>query len=116
MNLLFAASVGVLFGTGVYMLMRRSLVKLVMGLALLGHGANIVIYATSRPLRGSPPLIDQGQKIPPVPHSDPLPAALVLTAIVIGFGIVAYTIVLIKRAYQDVGTDDLAMFTTTDRS
>ncbi|MGP1272032.1 MAG: Na+/H+ antiporter subunit C [Phycisphaerales bacterium] len=116
MQLLFAASVGVLFAAGFYMMMRRSLVKLVIGLALLGHAANLLIYSASLPLRGRPPLVEVGATTPPEPYSDPLPAALVLTAIVIGFGIVSYTIVLIKRAYQDVGTDDLSEFTSTDCS
>ncbi|MEM1072540.1 MAG: NADH-quinone oxidoreductase subunit K [Planctomycetota bacterium] len=115
MILLLAISIGVLFGTGAYMLMRRSLVKLVMGLALFGHAANLLIYATARPMRGMAPLVKRGESEPPSPFSDPLPAALVLTAIVIGFGIVSYTIVLIKRAYQDVGSDDLALYTETDR-
>lgn len=115
MTLLLAVSVGILFATGAFMLMRRSHVKLVIGLALLGHAANLLIYAASRPVRGRPPLVDLGEQRPATPYSDPLPAALVLTAIVIGFGIVSYTIVLIKRAYDDVGTDDLAAFTSTDR-
>lgn len=115
MNLLLALSVGALFAAGSYMLLRRSLVKLVIGLVLISHGANLLIYASARPVRGRPPLVEAGMMLPAEPHSDPLPAALVLTAIVIGFGIVGYTIVLIQRAYQDVGTDDLAVFTTTDR-
>lgn len=115
MALLLAVSVGVLFATGAYMLMRRSFVKLVVGLALLGHAANILIYASSRPVRGEPPLIELGATAPEKPYSDPLPAALVLTAIVIGFGIVSFTIVLIRRAYQDLGTDDLDAMTSTDR-
>lgn len=115
MNLLLAISVGALFAAGTYMLMRRSLVKLVIGLVLISHGANLLIYASARPVRGRPALVEPGALMPPQPHSDPLPAALVLTAIVIGFGIVGYTIVLIQRAYQDVGTDDLEVFTSTDR-
>lgn len=114
MSMLLAASVGVLFAAGAYMLMRRSLVKLVIGLALLGHAANLLLYASSRPVRGRSPLVEIGEQTPPAPYSDPLPAALVLTAIVISFGVVSYTIVLIKRAVQDVGTDDLAAFKSTD--
>jgi multicomponent Na+:H+ antiporter subunit C len=114
MIVLLAASVGVLFAAGSYMMMRRSLVKLVMGLVLLSHAGNLLIYTASRPIRGQAPLVSPGEQTPPAPYSDPLPAALVLTAIVIGFGIVSYTIVLIKRAYQDVGTDDLEVFTSTD--
>lgn len=116
MTLLLALSVGVLFATGVYMMMRRSLVKLVMGLALLGHAANLLIYTASSPLRGRPPLVEPGADAPEPPYGDPLPAALILTAIVIGFGIVSYTIVLVRRAYQDVGTDDLDVFTSTDHT
>ena len=115
MMLLMSASVGLLFAAGAYMLMRRSLVKLVVGLVLLGQAANLLIFVTSDPLRGKPPLIELGADVPPGPTTDPLASALVLTAIVISFGIASYTIVLIKRAYQDVGTDDLNEFTTTDR-
>ena len=113
--LMLALSVGLLFAAGAYMLMRRSLVKLVVGLVLLGQAANLLIYVAARPTRGRPPLVEPGAALPPAPYSDPLASALVLTAIVISFGIVSYTIVLIKRAYQDVGTDDLSEFTTTDR-
>ncbi|MEN0020901.1 MAG: NADH-quinone oxidoreductase subunit K [Planctomycetota bacterium] len=115
MSLLIAISIGLLFGTGAYMLMRRSLVKLVVGLVLLGQAANLLIFATSAPERGRPPLISVGQDTPPSPFTDPLASALVLTAIVISFGIASYTIVLIKRAYQDVGSDDLNLYKTTDR-
>ena len=96
------------------MLMRRSLVKLVVGLVLLGQAANLLIFVASKPLRGRPPLVESGASVPPEPYTDPLASALVLTAIVISFGIASYTIVLIKRAYQDVGTDDLNEYITTD--
>lgn len=115
MTLLMAISVGVLFAAGVYMLLRRSIVKLVIGLALLGHGANLLIYTVAGLTRGNPPLVLPGQTTAPEGFSDPLPAALILTAIVIGFGIVSYTIVLIKRVDQDVGTDDLDTMTSTDQ-
>lgn len=114
MMLLLAISVGMLFAAGAYMLMRRSLVKLVVGLVLLGQAANLLIYVASNPLRGRPPLVERGQTVPEAPFSDPLASALVLTAIVISFGIASYTIVLVKRAYQDVGSDDLKLFTSTD--
>ena len=115
MALLLAASIGVLFAGGAFMLMRRSFVRLVIGLALLGHAANLLIFAVARPVAGRPPLLEPGEDALPAPYSDPLPAALILTAIVIGFGIVSYTIVLIKRTYQDLGTDDLEALTSTDR-
>ena len=114
MTLLLAISVGVLFAAGAYMLLRRSIVKLVIGLALMGHAANLLIYAASRPSMGNAPLVARGEEVPPAGYNDPLPAALILTAIVIGFGIVSYTIVLLKRAFQEVGTDDLAEYTSTE--
>ena len=114
MLLLLVVSIGLLFGAGAYMLLRRSFVKLVIGLALLGHAANLLIFIGSDPMRGRPPLIHPGEKLPPETYGDPLPMALILTAIVIGFGITSFTIVLLKRAYQDLGTDDLNTMTTTD--
>ncbi len=108
-------SVAVLFAAGAYMLLRRSMVKLVIGLVLVGHAANLLIFAAARPERGRPALVERGADAPAAPYSDPLPAALVLTAIVIGFSIVSYTIVLIRRAYEDAGSDDLKTFTSTDR-
>jgi multicomponent Na+:H+ antiporter subunit C len=119
MTLLLALCVGVLFAAGAYMLMRRSIVKLVVGLALMGHAANLLIYVAGSGVapatKGRPPLVAQGSTLPDAPFVDPLPAALILTAIVIGFGIVSFTIVLIKRVVRDVGTDDLNVLISTDR-
>jgi multicomponent Na+:H+ antiporter subunit C len=115
MTLLLAVSIGVLFAGGAFMLMRRSFVKLVIGLVLLGHAGNLLIFVVARPVAGRPPLVERGADGLSAPFTDPLPAALILTAIVIGFGIVSYTVVLIKRTYQDLGTDDLEALTSTDR-
>jgi multicomponent Na+:H+ antiporter subunit C len=115
MTVPLALSVGVLFAAGVYMLMRRSFVKIVIGLALLGHACNLLIFTAGSPVRGKPPLIAEGQHALHMPYTDPVPPALILTAIVIGFGIVSYTIVLINRTYRDLGTDDTSKMTATDR-
>lgn len=114
MTLLIALSAGILFAAGAYMLMRRSFVKLVIGLALLGHAANLLIYVSAGLVKGRPPLVEPGAAAPAAPHADPLPAALILTAIVISFAVMSFTIVLIKRAYQDLGTDDLDMMRSTE--
>jgi len=114
MTLLVALSVGVLFAAGAYMLMRRSFVKIVIGLALLGHAANLLIYVSAGLVKGRPPLVDPTATVPALPHADPLPAALILTAIVISFAVMSFTIVLIKRAYQDIGTDDLDRMQSTE--
>lgn len=105
---------GFLLAAGTYMVLRRSFVKLVVGLVLLGHAANLLIFFCASPVRGRPPLVARGEIEAAAPFSDPLPAALILTAIVISFGVVSFTIVLIKRAYQEVGSDDLDAMQSTD--
>jgi multicomponent Na+:H+ antiporter subunit C len=106
-EIILAFVVGGLYASGTYMMMRRSIVKLILGLVLLGHAANLLIFTVGRLTRGRPPLISLGASQPVEPFADPLPQALILTAIVIGFGVQAFALVLIKRAYQTVGTDDL---------
>jgi multicomponent Na+:H+ antiporter subunit C len=120
-TLLLSIIIGLLFATGAYMMLRRSFVKLIIGLGLLGHGANLLIITSAGVFsditggRGTPPLIRIGDKYLEAGSADPLPPALVLTAIVISFAIVSFTIVLVKRTYQEVGTDDLDQMRTTDR-
>ena len=115
MEIIMAIIVGSLYAAGVYMIMRRSLVKLIIGLGLVGHATNMLIFAMGDLVRGNPPLIEHGLEMPRAPFADPLPQALILTAIVIGFGAQAFAIVLIKRVYQRIGTDDIDQLTATDR-
>lgn len=115
MESVFAVVVGVLYATGLYLMVRRSLVKTIFGLALLGNGANLLIFTVGRLSAGRPPYIPLGALEPPPSVADPLPQALILTAIVIGFGVQAFALVLIKRVYQTVGSDDVDEMTTTDR-
>lgn len=115
MELLLALAVGFLYATGIYMILRRSFVKLIIGLALISHGANLLIFAAGSLTRGKPSLIPEGEEQLVGDYSDPLPPALILTAVVISFAILAFTIVLVKRTYQEVGTDDLDAMRTTDR-
>lgn len=114
MKIILAILVGVLYAAAIYMIMRRSLVKLILGLALLGHASNLLIFSIGHLVRGRPPLIPDGLKAPIPPFSDPLPQALILTAIVIGFGSIAFAIVLVRSVYQQVNTDDIDMIHTTD--
>lgn len=109
-----AVIIGVLYSTGLYMMMRRSMIKLIIGLALLSHGTNLLIFTVSGVSRGHPPLLDE-KLLPPGPVADPLPQALILTAIVISFGVLAFVLALVHRTHQSVGTDDLDQMRTTDR-
>jgi multicomponent Na+:H+ antiporter subunit C len=101
-----ALVVGVLYATGVYMMLRRSVVKLLIGIALLSHAANLLVFSAAGVERGRPPIVDVAAG-PPAPVADPLPQALVLTAIVIAFGVLAFAIALLHRAHQETGTDDV---------
>jgi multicomponent Na+:H+ antiporter subunit C len=111
---LLALLVGVLYTAGIYLIMRRSLVKVLVGLMLLGHAANLLIFTAARVTRVNPPLVRLGEHVPAEPFADPLPQALILTAIVIGFGLQAFTLVLFRRAYQTVGNDDVDRMKATD--
>ena len=114
MTALLAIVVGVLYSAGLYMMMRRSIVKLIIGLALLGHAGNLLIFTAGGLTRGAPPLVPEGASAPTSPVADPLPQALILTAIVISFGVLAFALVLIQRAHRVVGSDDIDAITTTD--
>jgi len=111
---LLAVAIGALYAAGLYMVMRRSMVKLVLGLALLGHAANLLIFTVGRLSRAAAPIVPEGAERLVPPHADPVPQALVLTAIVIGFGVQAFALVLVKRAYRETGADDLDALRSTD--
>lgn len=106
MTILLAFLVGGLYAGGLYMIMRRSIVKMIMGLALLSYATNLLIFTVGGLTRAVPPLIEVGATEPVAPFADPVPQALILTAIVIGFGVLAFAVVLIEQTHRSVGTDD----------
>jgi multicomponent Na+:H+ antiporter subunit C len=107
MELIWAIVIGGLYAAGLYAMMRRSVVKIIIGLGLIGHAANMLIFTAGKLTRAAPPLIAEGAQTLTAPYADPLPQALILTAIVIGFGVQAFAIVLFKRMYQRAGTDNI---------
>jgi multicomponent Na+:H+ antiporter subunit C len=109
-----AVVVGGLYATALYLILRRSITKLAIGLALLGYAANVLIFTAGRLVRARAPVILPDAMAPLEPYADPLPQALILTAIVISFGVTAFAIVLLKRAYRTVGSDDLDDLRTTE--
>ncbi len=98
------ATVAVLLTAGLYLLLDRTLLRVVIGVGLIGNGVNLLLLATGGLTPGSAPILDgsTGAVV------DPLPQALILTAIVIGFGILALLLTLAYRVYESEGTDDLA--------
>lgn len=104
MELLLAIIAGVLYASGLYLVLRRRLAQLIVGLSLLANGSNMLIFAAAGVTRGRPPIAGDG---PPAPFADPVPQALILTAIVIGFGVLAFALVLAHRVHHSVDTDDI---------
>lgn len=90
---------GAMIAASFYLLMRRSLLRFVIGLILLSNAVNLVIFTMGRLTRAQPPVIPEGAKVPPEPFANPLPQALILTAIVISFGLLAFTLVLVYRHF-----------------
>jgi len=104
-----------LYAAGIFLLLRRSLVKIVLGLSLLGHAANLLILGAGRIGQAAAPIVPPGAQGLEPPFADPVPQALILTAIVIGFGVQAFAIVLLRQVHARTGTDDLDELDTTER-
>lgn len=114
METLLAFVIGLLYAAGLYLVMRRTLLRLVLGLALLGHAANLLIFTVGGLTRGEAPIAAAGAAAPAAPFADPVPQALILTAIVIGFGVQAFALVLVRRTWEETQTDDLDALRSTD--
>lgn len=107
MELLLVLIIGILYGGGVYLILRRSMVRLLLGIILLGNGTNILIFLLGNIVKGKPPIIEASLKGFKDLYADPVPQALILTAIVISFGLTSFAIVLLKRVYAAINSDDL---------
>jgi multicomponent Na+:H+ antiporter subunit C len=83
------------------------MVKLLIGLILLGNGANMLIFLLGRITKGRPPVVPENSSVFNEIYADPVPQALILTAIVISFGLQAFAITLFKQVYSVTGADDL---------
>ncbi len=94
---------GLLFTAGIYMMLQKQILKIVIGTALLSHGAHLFIITMGKLNRGNPPILAEGV----TNYVDPLPQALILTSIVISFGVTSFLLVLAYRAYQTNGTDNM---------
>ena len=101
-----AILVGVLVAASVYLMLARNVLRFLFGLVLLSNAANLTIFAAGRLTRAAPPLVPEGLAAPAEMVSNALPQALILTAIVIGFGLLAFALVLVYRGYQVLGTLD----------
>jgi len=114
-GLLMALVVGVLFGAGTYLILQRTPIRLILGLGLLSHGVNLLLFSSGVFKRGLPPIVlDKATFTGDISNFvDPLPQALILTAIVISFGITAFIVVLVNRRNTIVEGQE-GMATTVD--
>ncbi|MDS1139446.1 NADH-quinone oxidoreductase subunit K [Pusillimonas sp. SM2304] len=99
MEPLYIIAIGVMAGVAAYLLMSRNVLRMVLGLLLLGNAANLTLFVAGRLGSSLPPLIS-GDQITIAMSANPLPQALILTAIVISFSLVAFTVVLLHKAHQ----------------
>jgi multicomponent K+:H+ antiporter subunit C len=100
MEAIFAATLGVLTASGVYLLLRARTFPVVLGLTLISYAVNLFLFAMGRLQSGVVTVIGKGGA-----YADPLPQALVLTAIVIGFAMTAFVVVLARRSVGETRTD-----------
>lgn len=105
MTLVLAVAIGVLYGAGTYLLLQRTLTRVVIGLAMMGHGANLLLLMAGGP-PGLPPLLGDRDRVTGA-FADPLPQALALTAVVITFGIVAFLLALAYRSWTLTHDDEV---------
>ena len=114
MELLLALTIGTLYGASLYLLVQREVVRVVLGIALLSQAVNLLIFTAGGLREAGAPFIAEGQEVLAATSADPLPQALILTAIVISFGVLAFTLAMVHRADQATGTDDVDDLKGTD--
>lgn len=115
MNDVVSLLVGGLYAAGIYLVLRRSWLRVALGVALLGQGTLLLVFAMGRLARANAPIVPSGATAPAEPFMDPVPQALVLTAIVIGFAVQAFTLVLFRRAFAVTGEPDLDTLRSTEK-
>lgn len=119
MELLTALVIGLLFGVGTYLMLAKNMIRVVLGTALMSYGTNLMILTAGRLKTGRAPVLGGNETaaavegtggivLDGVSYIDPIPQALILTAIVIGFAVTAFIFVLAYRTVQEYGTDNLS--------
>jgi multicomponent K+:H+ antiporter subunit C len=101
MELIIASAIGLMTGVGVYLVLHRQTFAIIIGLTLVSYAVNVFLFAAGRLAINRPPIISGADA-----YADPLPQALVLTAIVISFGMTALIVVLALRGFLEAGTDN----------
>jgi multicomponent Na+:H+ antiporter subunit C len=106
MEIMLAVLTGVLVAAGAYLMMSGKTLPYLFGLTMISNAANLLIFASGRLTYGKPPLVPDGEKTV-TGVSNALPQALILTAIVIGFGLLVFALTLAYRSYYALGTTEM---------
>lgn len=106
METALSATVGLFFAAAIYLMLSKHIIRVLLGIVLFGNATNLLLFTAGRVVSETPPIIPEGMDVPAGAIANPLPQALILTAIVISFSLFAFLLVLAYRAYQDLGTGD----------
>lgn len=115
MEIVMSIVIGVCYATAVFLLLQKRLLQVILGISLLGHATNLLIFVAAGLHGTSLPIIPEGAEALPATAVDPLPQALILTAIVIGLALFGFSLALAYRCVAVLGHDDIDQLTHTDR-
>jgi len=107
MEPIFAVVIGLMFAFTVFLFLSRSYVRIILGIFMLSNATHLLIFTAGRLTYEVPPLIPPHEYVPTEAIANPLPQALILTAIVISFALFSFILILTYRAYQEIGTVDV---------
>ncbi|TQR18366.1 Na(+)/H(+) antiporter subunit C [Psychrobacillus vulpis] len=110
MEILMSILIGFLFMAAIYLILSRSLLRIIIGTGLLSHGTHLLLITMGGLGGKNAPVLSEGV----TDYVDPLPQALILTAIVISFGVTAFSLVLAYRTYKELGTDNMSLMKGTE--
>lgn len=106
MDALMSVLIGIFFVVSIYLMLSKHIIRILLGVSIFGNAVNLLIFTAGRIVQAVPPIIPEGHEVPQTVTANPLPQALILTAIVISFSFFAFLLVLTFRAWQELGTDD----------
>lgn len=114
MEVPLALLVGCFYALALYLMLSVHTIRILLGIAILGNAVNLTIFTAGRLTREVPPIVPNGLSAPAEATANPLPQALILTAIVIAFSLFAFILVLVYRAYQELKTDSSVEMTDAE--
>lgn len=114
MEIIMSIVIGICYASAVFLLLQKRLLQIILGIAIMGHATNLLIFVAAGLHGSSVPIIPSGAELLPPTAVDPLPQALVLTAIVIGLALFGFSLALAYRCVAVLGHDDIDQITHTD--